>query len=271
METTNKTNGFRNTAIVAGVVLYGLKLIAKMVYSQISDPQQVSYYYIYIMVIYWIMAICLLSLFLRVKEAIKANQVYGYICLVFLGIFAIQLYQTYQITPAAIEYSSWFSGDGIKLLSDELNAAWIVGDKGAEVLSNINLWGIFAIGQFVVYLFGDSFLMEGTASNTVEQKIKVVPKSSYFICVNDMEIEIKINNEISFGNGGESNVYLESEYVSSCHGVIGKDDKCIYVRDLDSTNKTFINGKEISPMENYELKSGDIVTFANVDVSIVER
>ena len=38
-----------------------------------------------------------------------------------------------------------------------------------------------------------------------------------------------------------------------------------YVMDLNSTNKTFLNGKEIEAARYYELRSKDVLKFGNSD------
>ena len=267
MEVTNKKNRFRNTAITAGVVLFILKLIANSIIAQIGDPQQVSYYYIYVMVIYFIMLIFLLSLYIQIKDAIKLNQIYGWVGVAFLVIFTITAFQTYEIIPSSIEYSSRFTGGNIGFMGEAVNPGWVAEENATAILSNINLWGLFAIGQFVIFVLGDDFLTNNKFKIKTDADKPLELKS--YVSVNDMEIEL--TQEITFGSGIESNVYLESDFVSECHGVIGKDKGSIYVRDLGSTNHTFINGSKIMPMENYKLKNGDVVTFGNIDVLIIER
>lgn len=269
--TNYKKNSFRNTAIVAGVVLFILKLIARSISAQIEDPQQVSYYYIYVTVIYLIMAIFLLSLYVRVVEAVRLNKIYGWIGLAFLVIFTFQMYQTYEIIPASIQYSSIFNNGDINLLGDSIHSGYLASEMTRALLSNINLWGIFAIGQFVIYVVGDDFLRSTTnmIDPQVQQSKEEPVEPRYYVQVNDMDIEIK--NEILFGSGVECNVFLESDFVSSIHGVIGIEDSEVYVRDLGTTNCTFINGTKLEPEENYKLKAGDVVTFANIDVKIIKK
>ncbi|MFN3477741.1 MAG: FHA domain-containing protein [bacterium] len=42
-----------------------------------------------------------------------------------------------------------------------------------------------------------------------------------------------------------------------------KDDKW-YIRDMDSTNNTFLNGNKLESAKEYELKEGDIINLAGV-------
>ncbi|MFN3995429.1 MAG: FHA domain-containing protein [bacterium] len=42
-----------------------------------------------------------------------------------------------------------------------------------------------------------------------------------------------------------------------------KDDKW-YIRDMDSTNNTFLNGNKLGSAKEYELKEGDIINLAGV-------
>ena len=42
-----------------------------------------------------------------------------------------------------------------------------------------------------------------------------------------------------------------------------------YLLDLESTNKTYLNGEAIEPARYYEMKSEDIIKFADLDIEFV--
>ncbi|ABX40430.1 DUF6382 domain-containing protein [Lachnoclostridium phytofermentans] len=52
--------------------------------------------------------------------------------------------------------------------------------------------------------------------------------------------------------------------VSRYHAKLEKDESRFILTDLDSTNGTFVNGRKLMPNENFEIKQGDTVSFANI-------
>ena len=63
-----------------------------------------------------------------------------------------------------------------------------------------------------------------------------------------------------------SDVVLADPSVSRVHARIYKgEDGCIEIRDLDSTNGTYINGEKLDPNEKRRVQRGDEVRFGNVE------
>ena len=63
-----------------------------------------------------------------------------------------------------------------------------------------------------------------------------------------------------------SDVVLADPSVSRVHARIYKgEDGCIEIRDLDSTNGTYINGEKMEPNEKRRVQRGDEVRFGNVE------
>ncbi|KAG1845605.1 SMAD/FHA domain-containing protein [Suillus tomentosus] len=64
---------------------------------------------------------------------------------------------------------------------------------------------------------------------------------------------------------GERNGYFDSRLLSRQHAEIWEDSGKIYIKDVKSSNGTFINGERLSPegveSEPFELKNDDIVEF----------
>lgn len=53
-----------------------------------------------------------------------------------------------------------------------------------------------------------------------------------------------------------------SEEISKQHARITWHDGCYYIVDLNSTNKTFVNGKMLEPNKEEPLHTGDIVSMS---------
>ena len=63
-----------------------------------------------------------------------------------------------------------------------------------------------------------------------------------------------------------SDVVLADPSVSRVHARIYKgEDGCIEIRDLDSTNGTYVNGEKLDPNEKRRVQRGDEVRFGNVE------
>ncbi|KAJ3785861.1 hypothetical protein GGU10DRAFT_312210 [Lentinula aff. detonsa] len=64
---------------------------------------------------------------------------------------------------------------------------------------------------------------------------------------------------------GERNGYFDSKVLSRQHAEVWEEGNKIFIKDVKSSNGTFINGERLSPesleSEPYELKSDDIVEF----------
>ena len=69
------------------------------------------------------------------------------------------------------------------------------------------------------------------------------------------------------GRDGENKLHIRSAAVSRFHAVLSTEQGGHYVQDMDSTNGTFLNGK---PVRKAEIRPGDKITIANVDI-VVER
>lgn len=57
---------------------------------------------------------------------------------------------------------------------------------------------------------------------------------------------------------------LSNTAVSRYHAKLERDENRFILMDLDSTNGTLVNGRKLMPNENFEIKQGDTVSFANI-------
>lgn len=63
---------------------------------------------------------------------------------------------------------------------------------------------------------------------------------------------------------------ISSMGISKQHALIERVNGNIYIKDLHSTNGTFINGELINPMEQYGLTNGDKITLANLTYEFIK-
>lgn len=71
-----------------------------------------------------------------------------------------------------------------------------------------------------------------------------------------------VGNRLAVGRLGDNDVALDEASVSSRHAEIEVQDDSAILRDLDSTNGTFLNGNRVSG--EVPLKEGDEIFFGNV-------
>ncbi len=90
---------------------------------------------------------------------------------------------------------------------------------------------------------------------------------------------INLSNNFILGRKSMLKQLLADEMLSREHCIfIIKKEKEAYITDLGSTNKTFLNGKELKPEKEYRLSSGDEIQLGHQtfvyyegDAAITER
>ncbi|GAB4333126.1 MAG: hypothetical protein Kow0037_11300 [Calditrichia bacterium] len=82
-------------------------------------------------------------------------------------------------------------------------------------------------------------------------KIAVIPENS-----SEMIKEFP-NMRITIGRGSDNALFIADSLVSRQHAVIFKKENSFYIKDLNSRNGTFLNGKKISGEE--KIKNGSLI------------
>jgi len=65
-----------------------------------------------------------------------------------------------------------------------------------------------------------------------------------------------------------SDLFINSDHVSPIHAQIILTDDTVYLSDCSSDNSTFIDDKRITPEIKHEVKSGQKITFGDIDFGI---
>lgn len=77
---------------------------------------------------------------------------------------------------------------------------------------------------------------------------------------------------VGIGRNIRNDFCISDRFASSYHAKIELDGKNYILRDLGSTNGTFLNGEQLQPNESKTLKNADIIKIAKVDIEfIVEK
>lgn len=77
-----------------------------------------------------------------------------------------------------------------------------------------------------------------------------------------------VDNKLTVGRLSDNDIQLEEGSVSSRHAEVVLHDKEALLRDLNSTNGTFLNGKQVTG--EIAIKADDEILFGNVRAVFVE-
>lgn len=101
---------------------------------------------------------------------------------------------------------------------------------------------------------------------------KVEPEApSVLLIREDTGEAFELKGSMSVGRDAGNDIVIpdpEGHYVSSHHADITADGREIRLRDADSTNGTFVNGKKIKSKRIYP---GNSVRFADIEFKVIER
>jgi pSer/pThr/pTyr-binding forkhead associated (FHA) protein len=92
-----------------------------------------------------------------------------------------------------------------------------------------------------------------TVETTTEKEISVGRKSR----PSDPAVTLDLQEHGGFQHG-----------VSRYHAMIVSVKGVLYLRDLNSVNGTLLNNFKLTPITSYALKSGDIITFGSLEVTV---
>jgi len=78
---------------------------------------------------------------------------------------------------------------------------------------------------------------------------------------------VKTDCPVLIGRAQEANIRLtQDKFCSRSQAVVFWDKSACFVKDLESTNGTFVNKAKIR--ENVKLKNNDLITFGSTDVVV---
>ncbi|MGP4789899.1 FHA domain-containing protein [Psychrobacter sp. 1Y11] len=83
------------------------------------------------------------------------------------------------------------------------------------------------------------------------------------------DLQLSVNNSLSVGRGSDNDVVLGSKAVSRNHAVLSVLNAELYVKDLDSSNGTFVNEQRIEANKSVLLTAEDKLGFASFEFQVM--
>jgi len=106
------------------------------------------------------------------------------------------------------------------------------------------------------------------STSKIGQRLDSIVKKeqvSYLMFEND---KIPIVSKITIGRSTDNDVVIDNKLASRHHALIQKIKDEYYIKDLESTNGTFLNGEQIPGDKYVKLGESDTVTIGKTNLVI---
>lgn len=100
---------------------------------------------------------------------------------------------------------------------------------------------------------------------------KAAPENILITMHNGITMEKDKEEGYIIGRSNDSDIYIPLMQISRRHAMIYPESDGINIKDLGSTNGTYINDKKISAHVTIHCKLNDIVTFANIKYRVIKK
>ena len=88
-------------------------------------------------------------------------------------------------------------------------------------------------------------------------------KPASYLMFNHKKVELIA--KITIGRDTDNDVVVDNKLASRHHAMIQKIKEAYFIKDVGSTNGTFINGVRLGPNEKARVQRGDEVRFGSVE------
>jgi len=132
--------------------------------------------------------------------------------------------------------------------------------------------GFIGTGKFCGNCGGSMSAVQPPASSSSAPTVIVsLPAEKIFLCnLEDWNLEIADGNILGRTNGPHAAMLGKFPVISSTHAKITCNNNEWFITDLNSTNKTYVNGAKLEPNVPVKIKQNDVVMLANVTFTVRE-
>ncbi len=106
------------------------------------------------------------------------------------------------------------------------------------------------------------------SSSKVGQRLDAIVKKDQVSCLMFENGQIPIVSKITIGRSTENDVVIDSKLASRFHAIIQKIKDDYFLKDLDSTNGTLLNGHPVPKDKYVKLGHSDTVTIGKTNLTI---
>ena len=104
-------------------------------------------------------------------------------------------------------------------------------------------------------------------SSTVGKRLKRMKKRETLVLLYQGK-SIAITAKITIGRSKTNNIYVNDTLASRNHALVQKVKSAYYIKDLDSTNGTSVNNRQIPKGKYVKLHKGDVVKIGRTEITI---
>jgi len=80
--------------------------------------------------------------------------------------------------------------------------------------------------------------------------------------------DLPIVGKISIGREPSNTIMIDDSLVSRHHAMVQKIKETYFIKDMESTNGTFVNSKQISSDNYVKLRKGDVVRIGRTEIVV---
>jgi pSer/pThr/pTyr-binding forkhead associated (FHA) protein len=79
---------------------------------------------------------------------------------------------------------------------------------------------------------------------------------------------VPIAEQITIGRDAHNTISIDDSMVSRDHALVQRIKEAFFIKDLDSTNGTYVNGNQIPKEKYFKLNRGDVVKIGRTEIII---
>jgi hypothetical protein len=129
--------------------------------------------------------------------------------------------------------------------------------------------GFIGTGKFCGSCGGSMSAIQPSASLSAATTAVSLPAEKIFLChLDGWNMEITDDDILGRTNGPHSTSLGKFPVVSSNHAKVTRANSEWFITDLNSTNKTYVNGAKLDPNVPVKIKQNDVVMLANVTFTV---